>query len=254
MKALELFDYSGNCWWCSRPADSAEHKYKRTDIASEFGRGSYRRESTLIRHVDGELVAEGIQGPNSAHFKFAVGLCRECNTTRSREIDLAYESVVRCVRRSEHDVLRDRRLDFALVFGHDWSSALRNVRRYFAKHACSRIVDAGRRAGDDLLTFLSDRGDDKVFSLEAEIRTDIIEGLGTGASRDGSLWLGDLIGWHAPEDMTMVRVQSHYGVGWLRFNWVYDPLGRDWPDNLRTQVVALPERRAFAPSYDQETG
>src|SRR6267378_4063620 len=49
MEALEAFDYGGVCWWCSNPADSAEHKYKRSDVVAEFGRPPYHDGSSLVR-------------------------------------------------------------------------------------------------------------------------------------------------------------------------------------------------------------
>jgi hypothetical protein len=249
MEALVPFDYSGLCWWCSsKPAASAEHKYKRTDIVSEFGRGPYRRDSSLIRQVGEVMVANGLQGPNSGQFKFPIGLCHECNTARSRQADLAYEALVRYIRCSESDILRNNTLNLTIPFGAAWQNGLRNVRRYLAKHLASRIVDAGRRVGDDLIGFLGGGADDAALSVHAEIRADILEALGDGPTRGGSLWLGDFVGWHAPEDTRIVRVQSHYGFGWLRFNWVYDPLCRDWPNNLRSEMVALERVRRVGPN------
>jgi hypothetical protein len=247
MEALQRLNYVGSCWWCSKPADSAEHKYKRTDIVSEFGRGPYRLGAALVRHVGGKVVAEGIQGPSSSHFKFPIGLCHHCNSTRSQNIDLAYESFVKFVRDSEENILRDRQLDFALAFGPQWASTLADVRRYFVKHACSRIADASLSIGDDLLEFLD--GEPKVssFSLYAEIRTDLRDLFGAGPTRGGSLWLGDLIGWHAPEETKTVRVESHYGFGWLRICWVYDPLARDWLDNMNARIARLSEGRSLVP-------
>lgn len=182
------------------------------------------------------------------------GLCRVCNSTRSRPFDLAYESFVTFTRRNEENILRSRRLDLALAFGSEWAPTLGAVRRYFVKHACCRISDAGLRIGDDLLAYLDGQSPDAPFYLFAEVRADILERLGEGTSRTGSLWLGDLLGWHAPDDSHIIRVESHYGMGWLRFYWTYDPLARDWPDNMGVQVVALPEGRSLAPIQDNETG
>jgi hypothetical protein len=182
------------------------------------------------------------------------GLCDVCNSTRSQPFDLAYESFVTFVRRNEEHILRDERLDLALVFGRKWVSALADVRRYFVKHACCRISDAGLRVGEDLLSFLDGARLDVPFYLVAEIRSDILERLGEGANRLGSLWLGDLLGWHSPDDPRIIRIESHYGMGWLRFCWTYDPLARDWPDNMHAQMVTLPKGRSLDPIPEDATG
>jgi hypothetical protein len=31
----------GRCWWCGAPADSREHKMKRSDIVREYGKPPY---------------------------------------------------------------------------------------------------------------------------------------------------------------------------------------------------------------------
>lgn len=243
MKTLQIFDYGDTCWWCLRTADSSEHKFKRTDIVTEFGRPPYSGESALVHYVGDELVATSIQGPNSQHFKFKKGLCQFCNSTRSRPFDLAYESFVTYTRQHEESILQNQVIDLALAFGHDWVSITECMRRYFIKHACCRISDAGLRIGDDLLMFLNDENPKAPFYLFAEIRADILERLGKGTSRLGSLWLGDLMGWHAPDDSHIIRIESFYGMGCLRFYWTYDPLVRNWPDNMSDQLVPLTKRR-----------
>ena len=254
MKALQVFDYDNICWWCFGPADSSEHKFKRTDIVSEFGRPPYRGNSSMIRYVGDELIATNIQGPNSNHFKFKSGLCKFCNTTKSRPFDLAYESFIKYTNLNKKTIVLDLEFDFTKVFGLDWSSSIDNVRRYFLKHACCRIADAGFRIGDELLSFLDGKVPNVPFYLTAEIRSDIHERFCQEDNRFGSLWLGDLIGWHAPENSRLIRIQSFYGIGCLRFSWIYDTLARNWPDNMRNQIVPLSQGRNLDPPQEDKTG
>jgi hypothetical protein len=52
---------SGTCWWCrTAPADSREHKLKRSDLVRQFGRGPYPE---LVSSREGQL--RPVQGPNS---------------------------------------------------------------------------------------------------------------------------------------------------------------------------------------------
>ena len=74
------------------------------------------------------------------------------------------------------------------------------------------------------------------------------------SGHSGSLWLGGLRGWHSPDDPKVVRVDSHYGFGWLRFYWTYDPLARDFPDTMSEQVVVLSAGRGLPLSTKPETG
>ncbi|MFC5112013.1 hypothetical protein [Kibdelosporangium philippinense] len=32
-------DYAGQCWWCGSVADTREHRYKRSDLIRDFGKG-----------------------------------------------------------------------------------------------------------------------------------------------------------------------------------------------------------------------
>jgi hypothetical protein len=248
MEALEKFDYGDMCWWCSNPADSSEHKYKRSDIVSEFGRPPYGDGSSLIRVVRGRVVSDKLRGPASGHFKFPVGLCRRCNSTRSQPFDRAYQSLAAFIRLNEANIVQNESIDLAQVFGSDWQIQLTAVRQYLVKHACCRLAEAGFRIGSELLSFLDGRIYQAPFYLIAEIREDILEALGKGENRYGSLWIGDLVGWHEPENLRCRRVESHYGLGWLRFSWTYDSLARVWPDNMNAQRIPLAVTRNLLPT------
>jgi hypothetical protein len=36
-----IFSESGRCWWCGVPADSREHKYKKSDLIRQYGSGPW---------------------------------------------------------------------------------------------------------------------------------------------------------------------------------------------------------------------
>ena len=116
MEVFETIDYGGMCWWCSNPADSAEHKYKRSDVVSEFGRPPYYDGSSLLRVVGGKVVGNKVRGPTSGHFKFRVGLCGQCNSTRSQPFDVAYESLTAFIRVNEDAMLQNRSIDLIQIF------------------------------------------------------------------------------------------------------------------------------------------
>jgi hypothetical protein len=54
------------CWWCrSAPADSREHKLKRSDLVRQFGAGPFP-ELVSVR----DRKTRTVQGPNSTLAKF----------------------------------------------------------------------------------------------------------------------------------------------------------------------------------------
>jgi hypothetical protein len=64
----------GTCWWCGHPADSREHRFKRTDIERIFGRGPYRDGRTLVKHGEDGRQSD-VTGAKSKVFKFEPTMC-----------------------------------------------------------------------------------------------------------------------------------------------------------------------------------
>jgi len=94
---------SGLCWWCEgAPADSREHKLKRTDLVRQFGPGPYNE---LISARDGR--SRNIQGPNSVLAKFKATMCAKCNNQRSQPLDLAYDQFTGYIHENEKHVLAE---------------------------------------------------------------------------------------------------------------------------------------------------
>ena len=153
MEALERFDYGDLCRWCSNPADSAEHKYKRSDVVSEFGRPPYHDDSSLVRFVEGRVVADNLRGPASGHFKFRVGLCRQCNSTRSQPFDRGYESLTTFIRLNEDDYPSKpfNRSGPSIWSGLGNPAPRRAMSDTWSTTACCRLAEARFRIGSDLL-------------------------------------------------------------------------------------------------------
>jgi hypothetical protein len=83
----------GQCYWCrQRPANSCEHKFKRSDLVREHGRGELRGERTMVKYgAEGSL---DIRSTKSGALKFRPSLCAECNNARSQQIDEAYDRFI----------------------------------------------------------------------------------------------------------------------------------------------------------------
>lgn len=207
-------DYRGACWWCGRPADSREHRFKKSDLVARFGPGSYAATGGVVRGVESRL--EDVQGPNSQAMKFAPSMCQQCNNARSQPFDRAYERFIQHVVASEDTILGSNAIDMRAVFGPAWRPDYCNFARYVVKHVACRLAHAKVEVSAGMLAFLDGAPRLPGFKMSFEIREDA---LATGPDAQG-LWLGDLmyLG-HGEEGVCWVG--SYYGFGWLRINWEY---------------------------------
>ncbi len=76
-----------SCWICKGPADSSEHKFKKTDLITLHGEGPYVKDKELLHLKDG--VIRKIHGPNARIVKYEKSLCQRCNDTFSQPFDYA---------------------------------------------------------------------------------------------------------------------------------------------------------------------
>jgi hypothetical protein len=133
----------GRCWWCGAPADSREHRLKKSDLVREFGKPPFTGLRTLTR-VSGDDRHE-FRGPDSGLVKFQPSICMRCNNTRSQPFDVAWDSFVGYLAKQEVEVLRDCSLDLEAIFGTDWAARAADVERYVVKHLICRVAE--QRAG-----------------------------------------------------------------------------------------------------------
>jgi hypothetical protein len=169
--ALRLIE-PGKCWWCGDPADSREHKLKRSDLVREFGGPPYHGNREL-RHVS-QRGSRGMHGPNSGRLKFSQSMCARCNDTRSQAFDTAWDSFTQFLVDNEPTVLATREADLRSVFGEDWKARSAGVARYLVKHLICRIVSdlpGPIRLDADLFGFLD--GGDFPGSLQIDTCLDL---------------------------------------------------------------------------------
>lgn len=228
-----------NCWWCGAPADSREHKLKKTDLHREFGR-PFRETPLRLR----EKRVEAVQGPGSDLVKFTTNLCARCNNTRSQAFDYAYDRFVGYVAAHGRHILSSRRIDLRAAFGEDWGDAAEDTLRYLVKHIGCRLAQNEIEVPLTLLTFL-DGGSrpEGELAVEIEIRADIAEISRAGLG--GGLGLGDLMLTDFDENQQATVVESHLDYRWLRFAWgVGDGLG-GYPLPLAFPILQLPVGRSL---------
>lgn len=124
------------CWICGDPADSREHKFKKTDLA---------RSSATWLPADQPYFVSGsgvrrIQGPKSQLVTFGKVLCQKCNSARTQPYDLAYERFAKWVVDKDATLMAKPELDFAEIYGAEFETGVLNLLKYFAKHLGCRIA------------------------------------------------------------------------------------------------------------------
>jgi hypothetical protein len=237
---IEFYDYKNHCWWCGNEADSAEHKYKQTDLKREFGKVPYKGRKEIVRGISGKL--RKILGPNSKEVKFKKNICQNCNNNKSQSFDSEYEKFTKYIKNHENEIISKRQFIFSEIYGDSWADCRANLLRYYVKHICCRLASNNIFIRNEIINFLN--GTSKLFFLNfhIEIREDLIamikflreEGLG-----DGCLWIGDLIYDISKSTGKMSNARSYHGYRWLRMNYLYDDSCFQAEDNFSDNIVNL---------------
>lgn len=124
------------CWICGHPANTREHKFKRTDLVRSSA--TWARED-LPSFVSGDRWQQ-IQSPNSTIATFGKVLCGKCNSTRTQPFDRAYETFSEWINRANADLMAMPELDFTKIYGTNFCSSVLNLCKYFVKHLGCRLA------------------------------------------------------------------------------------------------------------------
>jgi hypothetical protein len=126
------------CWICKKhPADSGEHKTKRSDLLAVLGNPSQKE--PFFYH-DLHKANRPVGSLDAKILKSPVRICTHCNSTRTQPHDRAWESM--------SDRLRSRRLAVGRwvrcnrVFKHFTKREMLNVHLYFVKLFGCMIAEA----------------------------------------------------------------------------------------------------------------
>lgn len=239
MQAKLITILPGRCWWCLAPADSAEHRFKRSDLVREHGRGGYHGDAVLSRiTADGRWTAKSSK---ARVLTFAQSMCQRCNNERSQPFDAAYDEFIELVWASEERVIADRRLDLAALWGTAHATRGDDVLRFFVKHICCRVAELSTaehptQIPADLIAFLD--GGPLPRSLQYEFLIEPMQ------LRMQEAWSDDPLGvrsfWLDPLFTTGPGGYSAgWRYGWLTFLWWVD-VERAHPAQPLLRERALP--------------
>lgn len=134
------------CWICGQPADSSEHKIKKSAIAKTYTEDF--ENSNILHYKYGKFTE--LQGPNSKKIKYDKTICSYCNTTRTQDYDEAYEIFFDYVQNSSSCILKRRMIDFKEVYGINFEDKQRNLFKYFVKLIGCDLRSVGHQVPTDL--------------------------------------------------------------------------------------------------------
>ncbi len=218
---------SKRCWLCGDPANTGEHKVKRSDLERVHGKGPKFASAGLnYLKSDGRVVP--LQGPNSAHLKYQGVLCEACNNARTQNFDRAYDQFAAFVEANTEQLLARRQLDFQAVFGKDWREKQGDLFKYFVKSFGCHIADANREVPTDLCGIFDNRYPQLPFAICFAADEDEVAKPRELQTRLG---IGHLV--QTQGNTTTVRYASANRYRWLLitywYNWgPYGPVGEPW--------------------------
>jgi hypothetical protein len=248
----------GICWWCGAPADSREHRLKRSDIVREYGKPPYHGLRTLTRFSGGDR--HDFHGPASRLVKFANSLCARCNNARSQPFDQAWDHFTRHLAQHEEAILATRTIDLAAVYGASWEERAADLARYVVKHLICRIVDLPGpvRLDSDLITFLDGGPFPSCLALDVCLDLGVMEMLRLTSQSDSgdpeeaaeAGFLGNAPVWVQQNPQTGEWFEPQAGIHyrWLTVYWKVGAPG-DAVDPFQQPQITLSEKDGiFSPA------
>lgn len=229
------------CWWCGAPANSGEHKFKRSDLVRAFGGGEWGSVNQVAHVEEGDIGYP--RSSRADRLKFRSVLCRDCNSQRSQPFDSAYDIFAEWLRRSERNVVATGEIDWSEVFGESWRIDLGRLTGYWVKHIGCRLAADGVPVPAALSGYLDGRGPLAHLEMALEIRSDIAAAMfhleDVHGIEGSSLWIGPAQQEVSGSGGHIVRVWSHWGFGSLRLAYVCDFEEAQGVSNFDAQVVRL---------------
>jgi hypothetical protein len=208
------------CFWCQeREANSREHKFKRSDLIREHGRGELRDGRTLVAQ-HGQKTYEHRSTKNDG-LKFSPSLCSYCNNSGSQPFDRAYDRFIEWIFANEEKVLAARSLDLEEALGSEWVKAAEDVLRYFVKHICCRLAETVTSEGEillpgDALSFLDGGPAPESITTEMWIEPAWLRFAQAGADKPN--WVR-IMGMEPVHPGSEMRLGSRWNYGWLVLGW-----------------------------------
>lgn len=179
---------SRKCWICDSLADSAEHRIKKSDIVSKYGKDNYKGDNSLciVSYDDKrDVIQDGtnatvtsrkdiVQGANSNLLKYDKILCSHCNNARTQPFDKAYEAFIAYFNENESEIAHKRFIDFRKIYGDDFENEQRNLYKYFVKSFGCRLAHFNHPIPSDMVELLGLDSFSTKLRLNFSVNEDIL--------------------------------------------------------------------------------
>ncbi len=217
---FERYDYKDKCWWCQSDKGSQEHKYKKSEIEREYGKGYYENRLFLIR----DLKAKPIKSSRSELLKHRRTLCKKCNNQRSQPFDIAYDIFQKYVKDNQELILENKSIDFEQVFNGNNEKSICFLFRYFVKKVCCVLSDSGILVDQKIINFLNGSNSLPFIAFHFGIALDVLkmQNIVTGLQKEGHFSHGDVECILNKNTSQARMIRSYYQYRWFRISYVID--------------------------------
>ena len=158
------------CWICGKPADTAEHTVKKSDLIRISGSKFFEKNNRLVKHTADKRII--IQGPDSKYVKYEKSLCKKCNNEVTQPYDRAYDLFI-CLIIENCNILNTKKKRFNKIYPHDTKVHQLNLFKYFVKSFGCQLIENGEKVPLDLVNFLNGKDKKHKLILAFSIRDDI---------------------------------------------------------------------------------
>lgn len=180
------------CWWCGDNGNSGEHKFKKSDLKSEFGESFNTPYNRPISFNDKGRQYE-MKSPNSKFVKFDKIMCSRCNNERSQNFDLDYTKFVDYIFKNLDKVKSEMIIDLRDLFQSNWRVSKTNIYSYFVKHFCCRIKLSDFEISNKVINFLNKEVDYlEIIHLDFQLKIDLLNLLLTKPEMNGFVSFGSI--------------------------------------------------------------
>jgi hypothetical protein len=129
-----------DCWICGEPATTGEHKTKRSDLRSLFGKPDQR--APLYFHTD-QRRNKRVGSLDASVLKSSARICNECNSARTQPHDRAWQQFSEVLRDTEYLLSRRGSVRANRIFPYDTRRAMLYVHLYWVKVFGCAVAEGG---------------------------------------------------------------------------------------------------------------
>lgn len=176
------------CWICDAPAETGEHKIKKSLLISIHGKGPFINDNALSHVKEGKETI--LQGPDSKKIKYQNCLCHNCNNTGTQKFDFAYDIFFAYVYANKEKILKYRTIDFYDVYGETWEDEQRYLFKYFVKMLGCDLADSNMPVPNDLRSLLKQESFETGLRISFAVNEDKVL---LGKDFDGMLGVGSMV-------------------------------------------------------------